>query len=245
MPRALLVEDEPSIRLAVRDALAFAGHEVDVAEDGETALARALGGGYDVIVLDLMLPRLDGLEVCRRLRAARVRTPLLMLTARGGEQDRVEGLACGADDYVPKPFSVKELLARVAALIRRAGWASELGGSRLRCGGVEVDLDRLEARRGGAPGGAAEVVGLSGREGAILRYLARRRAEVVSKRDLLVDVWDYPPAAQVETRTVENTLGTLRRKIEENPDQPRIILTVRGEGFKLGPDVALAGDGAP
>src|SRR4051812_42377178 len=120
MPRALLVEDEPSIRLAVRDALTFAGHAVDVAEDGETALAHALRGDYDVIVLDLMLPRLDGLEVCRRLREARVRTPLLMLTARGGEQDRVEGLACGADDYVPKPFSVKELLARVAALLRRA-----------------------------------------------------------------------------------------------------------------------------
>src|SRR5687767_7324004 len=115
MSKALLVEDEPAIRLAVKDALAISGLSVDVAEDGETALNKGLSGGYDVIVLDLMLPRLDGLEVCRRLRAGGIRTPLLMLTARGAESDRVEGLACGADDYVAKPFSVKELLARVAA----------------------------------------------------------------------------------------------------------------------------------
>ncbi|MCI0548631.1 MAG: response regulator transcription factor, partial [Candidatus Rokubacteria bacterium] len=146
MARVLLVEDEPAIRLAVRDALGFAGHAVDAVEDGEAALKRGLERTHDLIVLDLRLPRLDGLEVCRRLRAASVRTPLLMLTALGTEADKLEGLGAGADDYVPKPFSVKELLARVAALLRRADW--DRGGvprARLRCGGADVDLDRLEA----------------------------------------------------------------------------------------------------
>ncbi len=241
MGRVLLVEDEPAIRLAVRDALAFAGHAVDCVEDGEAALARGLDRAHDLIVLDLRLPRLDGLEVCRRLRAAAVRTPLLMLTARAAEADKLEGLGAGADDYVAKPFSVKELLARVAALLRRAEW--DRGAPprrRLRAAGVEVDLDRLEARRAeaGAPAGAAaEPVALTPREGAILRYLAARRDRVVSKREFLTEVWGYPDVP-IETRTVENTIGVLRRKIEPDPAAPRIVITVRGDGFKLGPDVA-------
>lgn len=236
MARVLLVEDEPAIRLAVRDAIAFAGHAVDAVEDGETALRRGLERAHDLIILDLRLPRMDGLEVCRRLRAAAVRTPLLMLTAKGTEQDKLEGLGAGADDYVPKPFSVKELLARVAALLRRADWDRAAPvRSRLRAGGLEVDLDRLEARLdGGAP------ILLTPREGAILRYLAFRRERVVSKREFLTEVWGYPDVP-LETRTVENTIGTLRRKIEADPDAPRVLLTVRGEGFKLGPDVECGG----
>jgi two-component system response regulator RegX3 len=230
--RILLVEDEPAIRLAVRDALGFSGHTVDAVEDGEAALARGLERAHDVIVLDLRLPRLDGIEVCRRLRAAGVRTPLLMLTARAAEAQKLEGFGAGADDYVSKPFSVKELLARVAALVRRQEW--ERGAAprpRLRAHGVEIDLDRLEARRGGG-----ESVALTPREGAILRYLSARRERVVSKREFLTEVWGYPDVA-IETRTVENTIGVLRRKIEPDPQAPRVLITVRGDGFKLGPDV--------
>jgi DNA-binding response OmpR family regulator len=239
MARVLLVEDEPAIRLAVRDALRFSGHSVDAVEDGDAGLARGLNRAHDVIVLDLRLPKLDGIEVCRRLRAAGVRTPLLMLTARAAEADKLEGLGAGADDYVPKPFSVKELLARVAALVRRSEWDRAGGGAagaKLRAGTIEIDLDRLEARRdGGAP-----VVALTPREGAILRYLSTKRDRVVSKREFLTAVWGYPDVP-LETRTVENTIGVLRRKIEADPAAPRILLTVRGDGFKLGPDVECGG----
>jgi DNA-binding response OmpR family regulator len=232
MARVLLVEDEPAIRLAVRDALAFSGHAVDTVDDGEDALRRGLERGHDLVVLDIRLPRLDGLEVCRRLRAAGVRTPLLMLTAKGTEADKLEGLGAGADDYVPKPFSVKELLARVAALLRRADW--DRGApphARLRAGACEIDLARLEARKNGA---APEQ--LTAREGAILRYLSVKRERVVSKREFLTAVWGYPDVA-LETRTVENTIGVLRRKIEADQAEPKILLTIRGEGWKLGADV--------
>ncbi|GIW72740.1 MAG: DNA-binding response regulator [Planctomycetota bacterium] len=239
MARILLVEDEPAIRLAVRDALVFAGHAVDLAADGERALREGLSRRYELIVLDLMLPRLDGVEVCRRLRQQGVRTPLLMLTARGREDDRVQGLQAGADDYVPKPFSVRELLARVEALLRRRAWDRVAGAPApvtLRCGPVEIDLDRLEVRRGPEAPPAALTV----REGEILRYLAYRRQRVVSKREFLTEVWGYPDV-ELETRTVENTIGVLRRKIEPDARRPRILITVRGEGFKLGPEVSCGG----
>lgn len=232
MARVLLGEDEPAIRLAVRDALAFSGHSVDAVEDGEEALRRGLERAHDLVVLDLRLPRLEGTEVCRRLRAAGVRTPLLMLTARGTEADKLEGLGAGADDYVPKPFSVKELLARVAALLRRAEWdRGAPAKSRLSAGSTAIDLDRLEVRKAG---GAPEE--LTAREGAILRFLTAKRDRVVSKREFLTEVWGYPDV-QLETRTVENTIGVLRRKIEADAQDPRILLTIRGEGWKLGADV--------
>lgn len=234
MARILLVEDEPAIRLAVGDALSFAGHEVDAVDDGEKALAKGLERAHDLIVLDLMLPKLDGLSVCQRLRAARVRTPLLMLTAKGAENDKIAGLSAGADDYVPKPFSVKELLARVSALLRRCTWQHTLPEcARLSMGHMVVDLDRLEVARAG------ETHELTAREGTILRYLASHRERVVSKREFLTEVWGYPDV-ELETRTVENTIGVLRRKLETDQKNPTFLLTVRGEGFKLGPDVQWA-----
>jgi DNA-binding response OmpR family regulator len=238
MARVLVVEDEPAIRLAVRDALSFAGHTVDVAEDGEAALRAGLGRRHDLIVLDLMLPLLDGMEVCRRLRADGVRTPLLMLTARGREADKLDGLGAGVDDYLTKPFGVKELLARAAALLWRAGWQGSDGreANIVRAGPVRVDLDRLEVHH---PDDAAPRP-LTPREGAILRYLAFRKGRVVSKREFLTEVWGYPDV-DLETRTVENTVGVLRRKVEADPAHPRVVITVRGEGFKLGPEVECGG----
>ena len=230
--RVLVVEDEAVLRLAIGDALEAAGHRVETAADGRSGLAMALGRDFDAVVLDLMLPGLDGMDVCRSLRAAGKRVPLLMLTARGSEQDRIHGLQCGADDYLPKPFSVREMLARVGALLRRAQWDREPPGTQLRHGPVTVDLDRLEATCG------ARREALTQKEGEILRFLARRQGVVASKRELLTGVWGYPEV-ELETRTVENTLGVLRRKLEGLDGAACFIVTVRGLGFRLAPEVEL------
>ncbi len=231
--RILLVEDEPTIRTAVRDALRSQGHDVDDTVDGAEGLRRARMGGYDLIVLDLMLPGLDGLEVCRALRREGNRTPIIVLTARGGEDDRVRGLQVGADDYVAKPFSVRELLARVAAQLRRGEWGpATTGPGRLDGPGVVVDLQRLEARR---EGGDPEA--LTPKEVEILRYLALHRDRVVSRGEFLTAVWGYPAGAAIETRTVENTIVKLRHKVERDPKRPALVLTVHGAGWKLGDGV--------
>lgn len=237
MKRILLVEDEPTIRTAVRDALRSQGHDVDDTIDGAEGLRRARQGGYDLIVLDLMLPGLDGLEVCRALRRDGNRTPIIVLTARGGEDDRVRGLQVGADDYVAKPFSVRELLARVAAQLRRGEWgAAASGPARLEAGDVTVDLGRLEARRG-----SEAVEALTPREVEILRYLALHRGRIVSRAEFLTAVWGYPAGAAIETRTVENTIVKLRHKVERDPRRPALVLTVHGAGWKLGEGVRCDG----
>ena len=236
MKRILLAEDEPAIRTAVRDALRARGHDVDDTVDGAEALRRARVSGYDLIVLDVMLPGADGFAVCRDLRREGNRTPILMLTARGREDDRVKGLSLGADDYVVKPFSVRELLARVDALLRRGDWAgAQAPVERLRAEGVEIDLQRQEAR---LSGGAPE--SLTPKEVEILRYLARHRERVVDRREFLSNVWGYPAGAEIETRTVENTIGKLRQKIEPERKEPRVVLTVHGAGWKLGEGVQCA-----
>ncbi|RMG17344.1 MAG: DNA-binding response regulator [Planctomycetota bacterium] len=231
--RLLLVEDEPAIRIAVRDALRAKGYEVDDTVDGAEALRRCRSGDYALIVLDVMLPGLDGFELCRTLRREGDRTPILMLTARGGEEDRVRGLSLGADDYLTKPFSVRELIARVEARLRRASWGTDRPpGAALAAPGVAVDLARLEARVEGR-----EPASLTPREAAVLRYLAERPGRVVSREELLVAVWGYPPGARVRTRTVENTIGRLRKKIEPERKRPRVVRTVHGAGWKLGEEV--------
>ena len=233
MKRILLVEDEPVIRGAVRDALRMQGYEVDDTVDGAEGLRRARAQAYDLLVLDVMLPGLDGFEVCRALRRDGNRVPVLFLTARAGEDDRVRGLALGADDYLAKPFSVKELLARVAAHLRRSEWGAPAAGpGLLRLGPVEVDLARHEVRRAGA---APEP--LTPREVEILRYLATHRARVVGRAELLTGVWGYPAGAAIVTRTVENTIGKLRHKVEPDPKQPALLCTVHGAGWKLGEEV--------
>ena len=227
--RILLVEDEPTIRTAVRDALRSQGHEVDDTEDGSEALRRATQHRYDLIVLDVMLPGVEGFEVCRELRSQGNRTPILMLTARGSEDDRVRGLSLGADDYVTKPFSVRELLARVDACLRRQDWGGVSAKLRyLKGAGLEIDLDRQESVLDGSN------ASLTPKEVEILRYLAEHPDRVVSRSEFLTSVWGYPSGSRVVTRTVENTIGKLRKKIERDRKDPQVVITVHGSGWKLG-----------
>jgi len=233
----LLVEDEPAIRTAVRDALRAKGYEVDDTMDGAEGLRRAQQQRYDLIVLDVMLPGKDGFEVCRTLRAEGNRTPVLMLTARGQEDDRVRGLALGADDYVTKPFSVRELLARVDACLRRSDWgAPDAAPTTLSAPGVAIDLSRLEASLSGA-----EPQRLTAKERDILRYLARHKERVVDRQEFLTNVWGYPAGSNVVTRTVENTIGKLRQKVEPDRKVPIVVQTIHGAGWRLGEGVECGG----
>ena len=221
------MEDEPLLRSGLEDLLKGAGHEVEAVGDGTSAARRGAAEPFDLVVLDRMLPGLDGLEVCRRLRLARPGLPILMLTARGAEDDKVRGLKAGADDYVAKPFGVRELLARVEALGRRAG-ASPAGAEVLEADGCRMDLGRCEAVRG------RKAVALTPREAGILRWLHRHRAGAVSRADLLRQVWGAP--GDLETRTVDMAVANLRRKIERDAASPRIVLSVTGVGYAWGGD---------
>ncbi|HKE17475.1 MAG TPA: response regulator transcription factor [Kofleriaceae bacterium] len=221
--RILVVEDELGLREGLCDLLAGDGHEVGVAADGEQGLALGTAEPFDLVVLDLMLPRLDGIEVCRRLRAARPGMPILILTARGGEDDVVRGLGEGADDYVTKPFGARELLARVRALARRAPpRAPEM----LAVDGLLVDLGLLVARRG-----AAEIA-LTAREAGVLRLLYRHRGRPVSRAELLEQVWGA--RGDLRTRAVDMAIAVLRKKIERDPASPRIVVSVKGVGYAWG-----------
>jgi DNA-binding response OmpR family regulator len=225
--RILVVEDDPSIRLGLEDTLRAKGYEVDVTSRGEEGATRAQSGRYDLVVLDIMLPDIDGFEVCRRIRTgprATARTPVIILSARGAELDRVRGLEIGADDYVTKPFSLMELLARVASVLRRArGEIAE--PARLAFGDLVIDFARQVATRGGAR------VELPSRAFAILRVFARRPGEVVTRQVLLDEAWGYD--AYPNTRTVDNHLVKLRKAIEDEPERPRWLVTVHGAGYKL------------
>jgi len=225
--RILVVEDDPSIRLGLEDTLNAKGYEVDAVARGGEGAERALNGRYDLVVLDVMLPDLDGFEVCRRIRASRGpqrSVPVIMLSARGAELDRVRGLELGADDYVTKPFSLMELLARVASVLRRArGGAAEPTG--LVFGELEIDLVGQVALRAG------KRFELPSRAFAILKVFARRPGEVVSREVLLEEAWGYD--GYPNTRTVDNHLVKLRRAIEDEPDRPRWLVTIHGAGYKL------------
>jgi DNA-binding response OmpR family regulator len=225
MTRILVVEDDPSIRMGLEDTLTAKGYEVEVVGRGVEGAERAISGKFDLVVLDVMLPDIDGFEVCRRIRNSRARgMAVIMLSARGAELDRVRGLELGADDYVTKPFSLMELLARVASVLRRAqGETTE--PIALAFGGIEIDLiGQVATRRG-------KRVELPSRAFAILKVFARRPGEVVSRDVLLDEAWgydDYP-----NTRTVDNHLVKLRRALEDEPDKPRWLVTVHGAGYKL------------
>lgn len=230
MSRILVVDDEPAILRGLADNLKRELHEVLTAGDGETAYQLIKQKKPELVILDLMLPRLSGYELCRRVRTEGVTTPILMLTARGEETDRVVGLDLGADDYVTKPFSVRELLARVRALLRRSQ-SSPPSVDQLTIGNVTVDFRRYEARKSGSPGGTS--LEMTRREFQILRALASRPGEVVTREELLNQVWGlevYPT-----TRTVDNHIAGLRAKLEPDPSQPRHLLTVRGVGYKWVP----------
>lgn len=227
MTRILVVEDDPSIRLGLEDTLRAKGYEVEATARGGDGAERAATGRFDLVILDVMLPDLDGFEVCRRIRGLRgpiARVPVIMLSARGAELDRVRGLEIGADDYVTKPFSLMELIARVATVLRRAqGGAPE--PETLRFGELVVDFPRQVATKAGAR------LDLPARAFAILKVFARRPGEVVSRQILLDEAWGYD--AYPNTRTVDNHLVKLRKAIEDEPDRPRWLLTVHGVGYKL------------
>jgi DNA-binding response OmpR family regulator len=226
MTTVLAIEDDPAILRGLSDNLQFEGYEVITAADGETGYNLQRQRKPDLIVLDLMLPRMSGFELCRKLRGEGVHTPILMLTARSEEPDRVLGLDLGADDYVTKPFSVRELMARVRALLRRSQPRSDLPNE-LRFGGVEVDFLSYEARCNGTP------IEMTRKEFAILRYLASRAGEVVSRDDLLNEVWGYE--SYPSSRTVDNHVASLRAKLERNSPEPEHIRTVHGVGYKFVP----------
>jgi two-component system alkaline phosphatase synthesis response regulator PhoP len=224
VPKILIVEDEPDMVMGLRDNFEFEGYEVITASDGQSGLERAREHKPDLLVLDIMLPRLSGLEVCKTLRAEGFQMPILMLTARGQEIDKVVGLELGADDYVTKPFSIREVLARVRAILRRTeGKARRL--ARYRFGDVDLDFESYRASRGG------EAMELSPREFELLRYLIERKGETVTRDQLLQDVWgyeDYP-----STRTVDTHIAKLRAKIGDSGSEPRFILTIHGSGYKF------------
>ena len=224
-PRVLIVEDEPGLRLTLTDRLGSEGYTVETASDGEGGLARATSGGYDLIVLDVMLPRMNGFDVCREARQRGVTTPILMLTARGQVTDKVVGLKLGADDYLTKPFETIELMARLEALLRRRRSAALPGGDTYRFGEVVVDFRRAEVTRGGQP------VELSAREFKLLRHFVEHRGATLSRDALLSDVWGYDEMPL--TRTVDVHVAGLRQKLEANPRSPEFILTVHGIGYKF------------
>ncbi|MHC4252398.1 MAG: response regulator transcription factor [Planctomycetota bacterium] len=223
----LVVEDDAAIRRGVVDALKFAGYVVTEAADGERGLEAACAGCADLVLLDLMLPRKSGFDVLAELRASGSNVPVVILTARGMEADRVRGLEQGADDYVVKPFSAKELLARVEAVLRRSAERPEQVAS-VKVAGRSIDFERREVRL--ADGSHEE---LSERECELLQYMASNRARAVSREEILQRVWGLDPKG-VETRTVDMHVARLREKLGDDPGAPEVIATVRGKGYRFG-----------
>ncbi len=221
MARVLIVEDNRNLAHGLRTNLEYEGHAVEIAEDGVTGLRRGRARSHDLIVLDLMLPGLDGFEVLRTLRAEGITTPVLVLTARGDEADKVSGLTSGADDYVTKPFGLREMLARIGALLRRSAGAP----SPLSFGPVVVDPATHRVTRHGLP------VTLRPKEYDLLQALLRRNGAVATRSELLREVWGYHES--VLSRTLDTHVGELRRKLEDDPTNPRHILTVRKTGYQL------------
>jgi DNA-binding response OmpR family regulator len=224
--RILVVEDDAAIRRGLVDALSFAGYATLEASEGAAALASALESDCDLLLLDLVLPGCDGLTVLRELRGVRSPLPVIVLTARGAEDDRVRGLALGADDYVVKPFSIKELLARIEAVLRRAP-ARPPAVQRLAFEGGLADLEGNEVRFD--DGARCE---LSERERELLHYLACHAGRAVSRDELLARVWGLNPSG-ITTRTIDMHIARLREKLHDDPGSPRIVLTVRGQGYMI------------
>jgi two-component system, OmpR family, alkaline phosphatase synthesis response regulator PhoP len=224
MKRVLLVEDEPGLVLTLTDRLSREGYHVETSPDGESGLERAAGEAFDLVLLDVMLPRMNGLDVLKELRKRSVETPVIMLTARGQMVDKVVGLKLGADDYVTKPFEMVELLARIEAKLRRAPLAPHPAEG-YQFGDVRVDFRRAEVVRDGAP------LDLSAREFQLLKYFIEHRGATLTREELLNEVWGYN--AMPSTRTVDVHVAWLRQKIEPNPRHPQYVLTIHGMGYKF------------
>ena len=224
MTRILIVEDEPNMVAGLRDNFEYEGYEVITAGDGAEGLGRALNEAPDLVVLDVMMPKMSGLDVCKQLKAKRPSLPVIMLTARGQEVDKVVGLELGADDYVTKPFSIRELLARIKAVLRRARAAPQ-EQERYAFGDIEVSVRTHQVARGGKP------VEFSAKEFDLLKYFLCHPGEVLSRDRLLEEVWGYNHFPT--TRTVDAHIVRLRQKLEARPEEPRFILTVHGVGYKF------------
>ncbi len=224
MPNILIVEDEPNMRLGLKDNLEFEGYEVDFAPDGESGLAKILDNTYDLVLLDVMMPKMSGFDVCKTLRKKGITTPVILLTARDQEIDKVLGLELGADDYVTKPFSLRELLARIKAVLRR-GENLKTDDSKIKIGRIDINFQNYSALENEEP------VQMSHKEFEILNYLWKHRNRTVSRDDLLEKIWGYEESPS--TRTVDNFIVKLRQKTEKDPNHPQIIITVHGIGYKL------------
>ncbi len=225
--RLLIVEDEAAIRSGLVDVFVYHGYDVDQASDGNEGLNKALSGQFDLILLDVMLPGMDGFEICNRIRAEDRDQPIIMLTAKTSDEDIIQGLSLGADDYVAKPFSVAQLVLRVKAVLRRSRIGIEME-SHLRLGeDLEIDVDNLCGRRG------TTELSFTRREMEILLYLKVHSERPVARDELLAKVWGYARNLDIETRTVDIHIAKLRRKIETDSSNPRILITVRGAGYRL------------
>jgi DNA-binding response OmpR family regulator len=225
--RILVIEDDPAILQGLQDVLVFNGYSAEGAADGGQGLTAALTRDYDLVLLDVMLPTLDGFSICRQVRSRKPDQAIVMITAKGSEDDIVTGFKAGADDYVAKPFSLRELMVRVEAVLRRVG--KPLGDERIELHGIVFDGQNLQAARGGC------IQELTRREMDIVAYLYRNRQRIVSKKELLIEVWHYADA-DIETRTVDIHLLKLRKKISELNPGTAFIQTIRGEGYRLEPE---------
>ena len=220
----LLIEDEPGLVMTISDLLAAEGYQVESVADGESGLSRATREKYALIILDVMLPKKTGFEICRQLRQTGVDTAILMLTAKTQVIDRVAGLKLGADDYLTKPFEPAELVARVEALLRRVNKENRVDLRSYQFGDVEIDFERAEARKGGEP------LALAAKELQLLRYLINHRDRVVPREEILQQVWEYD--SEVSSRTIDVHIAWLRQKLD-NPQNPKFLQTVRGKGYRF------------
>lgn len=227
MPHILIIEDEPEMQRGLRDNLQFEGYNVVIAGDGKKGLETLRAKKFDLVLLDVMLPGMSGFDLLKTARTEGITTPVIMLTAKGEEVDKVLGLEFGADDYITKPFSLRELIARVKALLRRAPAPSEPSSASVTIGLLTVWFDGYRAQRKGKD------VSLSSKEFDLLKYLFQHRQQTVTRDELLQHVWDY--AETITSRTVDNFILKLRKQIEKDPSSPKHILTVHGTGYKLLP----------
>jgi DNA-binding response OmpR family regulator len=226
MTKILIVEDEPSMRMGLKDNLEFEEYEVDVAFNGEEGLEKIRNNKYNLVLLDVMLPKMSGFDVCKNVRKENIKVPIILLTAKGEEIDKVLGLELGADDYVTKPFSLRELLARIKAVLRRGENVLNSDAD------VEINIGKMKINFKGYKAFInKKTVQLSHKEFEVLRYLWNKRNSTVSREDLLSDIWGYDE--NPTTRTVDNFIMKLRHKIEEDPNHPEVIITVHGLGYKL------------
>jgi two-component system alkaline phosphatase synthesis response regulator PhoP len=223
--RILFIEDEPGLAVTVSDVLATDGYQVEAAANGDNGLARAIAGGFNLLILDVMRPGKTGYDVCREIRKRGIDTAILMLTAKSQVSDVVVGLRLGADDYMSKPFEPPELLARVEALLRRSRMHHGVVVKTFQFGNVEVDFERAETRKAGRP------VGMAAKELKLLRFLVHNRQRVVSRDEILQKVWEYN--SDVSSRTIDVHIAWLRQKLEDDPQNPKYIETIRGKGYRF------------